>query len=266
LGQTIANHAVDCMKLKEFGVVAPKTEYGYQLAEAFTDAVEQSGGKVMVTTYYDPDASDLTETMSELRKEVYRVYFEQRHADGIPDPEPKVMRSYMNDSTLSLDAFFVPASHGEEAYRVASQIQFIKLKGQFLGSSGWFDKALLMKSSPISQGVVFSIDFPDNPKTDIYATFSKSYQARYRRAPDKVAALSYDAARLMMQAFEKSPKSEDLIETLRKVHSFDGVLGPITFDEKTGANQTAALMRVDKKMFKDAPGCAESPATAGKSP
>jgi branched-chain amino acid transport system substrate-binding protein len=266
LGQTIANHAVDCMKLKEFGVVAPKTEYGYQLAEAFTDAVEQKGGKVLVTQYFDPDASDFTETMAELRKEVYKVYFDQRHADGIPDPEPKVMRSYMNDSTLPIEAFFIPASHGEEAYRVASQIQFSKMRGQFLGSSGWFDKALLMKSSSVSQGVVFSIDFPDNPKTEIYATFSKAYQARFHRAPDKVAALSYDAGRLMMQAFGKSSRSADLIETLKDVHSFDGVLGTITFDEKTGANQSAALMKVDKKTFKDAPGCAETPATAGKAP
>jgi branched-chain amino acid transport system substrate-binding protein len=187
-----------------------------------------------------------------------------RHAEGIPDPEPKLMRSYLNDSVLSLDAFFVPAGHGEEAYRVASQIQFTRLRGQFLGSSGWFDKAVLMKTSPIAHGVVFSVDFPDNPKTDAYATFARNYQAKFRRAPDRVAALSYDAARLLAEAMVKSPKAEDLIETLKEVKRFDGILGPIAFDEKTGANQSANLMRVDKKTFKDAPGCNETQATAGK--
>lgn len=264
LGQTIGAHAVDCMKLRDFGVVAPKTEYGYQLAEAFTAEVEQRGGKVLVTQYYDPEASDLGDFMAGLRKEVHRVYFEARQAEGIPDPEPKVIRSYLNDSVLSLDAFFVPAGHGEEAYRVASQIQFSRLRGQFLGSSGWFDKAVLMKTSPIAHGVVFSVDFPDNPKTETYAAFARSYQAKYKRTPDRVAALSYDAARLMAEAMVKSPKADDLIENLKEVKRFEGILGPIVFDAHSGANQSANLMRVDKKIFKDAPGCAETQATATK--
>ncbi len=262
LGQSIGTHAVDCMKLKDFIIVAPKSEYGYQLAGAFTEAVEQAGGKVHATEYYDADAIDLAPVMGEVRKDMIKVAFDQRHADGISDPEPKLMRSYQNDSTFSIDAFFLPSTHGEEAYRVASQLQFTKLRGQFLGSSGWYDKALLMKSSPVSQGAVFSIDFPDNPKTEVYQNFSRAYQARWRRAPDRVAALSYDATRMMLEGFSKSSKAEDLIPSLKALKSFDGVLGPIAFDEKSGANQRATLMRIDKKSFKDAPACIDSTANS----
>lgn len=262
LGQTIGAQAVDCMKLKDFIIVAPKSEYGYQLAGAFTEVVEQRGGKVHATEYYDVDAVDLAPVMGEVRKDMIKVAFDQRHADGIPDPDAKLMRSYQNDSTFSIDGIFLPATHGEEAYRVASQLQFTKLRGQFLGSSGWYDKALLMKSSPVSQGAVFSVDFPDNPKTEVYQNFSRAYQARWRRAPDRVASLSYDATRMMLEGFAKAAKNEDLIPTLKSLKSFDGVLGPIAFDEKSGANQRAALMRIDKKSFKDAPSCADSAANS----
>jgi len=265
LGETIASHAVDCLKYKDFVIVAPKSEYGYQLAEAFSSVVEQKGGKVLVTRYYDVDATDIGDLLADLRKEMIKNFFEQRRADGYADPEAKLMRSYQNDSVFSVDAFFLPATQGEEAYRVASQIQFNKLRGAFLGSSGWYDKALLMKSSPVSQGAIFSVDYTDNPKTEIYQTFVKAYQAKWRRAPDRVAALSYDAARLALDGFAKARDSRDLIPALGDIKTFEGVLGPIVFQNETGANQGAALVRIDKKSFKPVSGCEDAGSGGGKS-
>jgi len=49
------------------------------------------------------------------------------------------------------------------------------------------------------------------------------------------------------------------------VRTFAGVLGPIVIDEKTGANQSAALFKVERKGFTELPACPESSAnkTAG---
>ena len=46
LGQRIASYATGCLKLKDFAIVAPESEYGYQLAEAFQKTVEKKGGNV----------------------------------------------------------------------------------------------------------------------------------------------------------------------------------------------------------------------------
>jgi ABC-type branched-subunit amino acid transport system substrate-binding protein len=186
---------------------------------------------------------------------VAKIFFDQMKWEGQPLPDAKEVRAYMSDSTFPIDGIFVPASSGEEANKLASQIVFNKIRGQMLGSSGWYDKALLLKNSAATHGAYFSVDFQDQPKTEVYSAFSKAYQARWKRAPDRVAALSYDAARFLLQGMAKTAEPDQLVPALRGIRVFPGVLGDIVFGEDEGVNQNTALFHLEKKMFKEVPGC-----------
>jgi ABC-type branched-subunit amino acid transport system substrate-binding protein len=260
LGQRIASYAVGCLKLKDFAIVAPESEYGYQLAEAFQKTVERKGGNVLSVQYFQPEANDLAPQFEEIRKQAIKLYFEKQKLEGIPpDPDPKAYAKTLADSVLPIDGIFLAATNGEEAYKLASQAAFNKLRAQFLGSSGWNDKSMLHRSSttPI-QGAYFSVDFQENPKTDVYLAFQKSFSARWKHPPDKVAALAYDAARFLAQGMAASPGEDQLIPGLKAIRSFNGVLGRIAFDEKYGANANAALFHVEKKGFKETETCPEA--------
>lgn len=257
LGQKIASYAVSCLKLTQFAIVAPETEYGYQLAEAFQRTVERKGGTVLAVQYFVPGSTDLGPQFQEVRKAALKVWLEKRKAEG-NEPDPKDMQKLVSDTTIPIEGIFLPATNGEEANQLAGSFAFSKMKGQVLGSSGWNDKALLHKSGTAPQGAYFSVDFQDNPKTDVYLAFSRSYQAKFKRAPDKVAALAYDAARFVLQGITANPGEGALIPGLKAIRGINGVLGRIAFDERYGANANAALYRVEKRAFKETEACPEA--------
>lgn len=259
LGQRIAEYAVDCLGLKDFAIVAPQTEYGYQQADAFASTVERKGGLLAAVRYVDPRAADYSEQFQAVREEALRLYFEKRKLEGLPELKPKDRARVESDSAIPLDGLFLPAQSGEEANKLASQAVFNKIRAQLLGSSGWHDRSLLLKASPASRGAVFSVDFQDNPKTPAYQTFSQAYAARWKRQPDRVSALAYDAARFLLQGLEKGGDGPKLIKSLRDNGRFAGVLGDIALDPQDGANQNTALFRVDKKAFVEVEGCPEKP-------
>ena len=254
LGQRIAGYASDCLGLKNFAIVAPHSEYGFQLAEAFAETVRKKGGTIVAAIYVDPEAADLAEPLQDLRQKVANFYFGKSRSEGRSFPEGHLMRSYMADSTFSVDGIFIPAASGDEADRLASQIVFNKIRGQLLGSSGWYDKALLLKSSEASQGAYFSVDFQDQPKTETYSAFSLAYKKRWKRAPDRAAALSYDAARFLLQGMESSSQPGTLIPALRAIPTFSGVLGNIVFGGE-GVNQNTALFQLQSRSFHEVPDC-----------
>jgi ABC-type branched-subunit amino acid transport system substrate-binding protein len=196
----------------------------------------------------------------EIRKQAVKLYFEKQKLDnGGPDPDAKTYAKALADSTLIVDGIFMPATNGEEAYKVASQASFNKLRAQFLGSSGWNDKNMLHRSgAPVLLGSVFSVDFQENSKTEAWMAFNRAFSARWKHPPDKVAALSYDAAKFLLQGMSTASGDDELIPSLKAIRSFNGVLGRIVFDDKYGANTNAAIYRVEKKGFKEVESCAES--------
>jgi len=260
LGQRIASYATGCLKLKDFAIVAPESEYGYQLAEAFQKTVERKGGNVVSVQYFQPESNDLAPQFEEIRKQAMKLYVEKQRMEGIPpDPDPKWYGKALADSVLPLDGIFLAATNGEEAYKLASQAAFNKLRAQFLGSSGWNDKAMLRRpSTTVIQGAYFSVDFQENPKTDVYLAFQRTFAAKWKHPPDKVASLAYDAARFALQGMAAASNDDQIIPSLKAIRTFNGVLGRIAFDDKYGANTNAALYHVEKKGFKEVETCPEA--------
>ena len=255
LGQRIAEYAFDCLGLRDFVIAAPHSEYGFQLAEGFTETVLQKGGTVVAAMYVDPDASDLTEPFQDLRQKVAQYFFDKMKKSGASAPEGRQKRMYLSDSTFSVDGIFIPAANADEADKLASQIVFNKIRGQMLGSSGWYDKAVLLKNSSATQGAYFSVDFEDQPRTGMYADFSAAYKNRWKHPPDRVAALSYDAARFLLEGMGKSSQPGTLIPALHEIENFPGVLGNIVFG-KEGVNQNTTLFRLERKSFREVQDCA----------
>ncbi len=259
LGQKIAAYAVGCLKLKDFAIVAPNSEYGSQLADAFQKTVEKKGGTVLTVQYFDADNTDLSPQFNEIRKLAIKSFFEKKREAGEPEPDAKAYAKALSDSVLPIDGIFLPATNGEEAYKLAGQAAFNKLRSTILGSSGWNDKAMIHKTSTtVIQGAYFSVDFQENPKTEAWTNFQRAYSAKWKRQPDKVAALAYDGAKFLLQGMTAAGASDQLIPSLKAIHSFNGVMGRIVFDDKYGANANAAIYHVEKKGFKEVESCPEA--------
>jgi branched-chain amino acid transport system substrate-binding protein len=76
--------------------------------------------------------------------------------------------------------------------------------------------------------------------------FVKKYQAEFNKVPDGLAALGYDAARLLFDAMDRAPSlgGKDLAKAIAETKNFPGVTGTITIDEKRNANKDAVVLEI----------------------
>ena len=70
--------------------------------------------------------------------------------------------------------------------------------------------------------------------------------------PDALAALSYDATTILLQALDKAkqPTPEAIVQVLSELKGFHGVTGTIGFDKNGDAVKSAVMLKVEKDGFK----------------
>jgi len=259
LGEKISRYALECLNLFEFAILAPNTEYGLGLASSFENTVKKTGGKIIATEYYDSGVKDYSRHFKVIRHrkanaeliKKWKVSRDEFHT--IPKRERS---SWYADSVLNIDGLFIAASNGDDAYKLSSQARFHKINSQILGSSGWYDKNLLHRGMRDLKGVVFSLDFVNNPDSDTWKSFSELYHSRWGEVPNKVASLGHDASLFLVQGL-KMAKGDALIESLLKIHKIHGSRGDILMHPVYGYNQSTTLMEFGRKDFKEVKACFE---------
>jgi branched-chain amino acid transport system substrate-binding protein len=98
------------------------------------------------------------------------------------------------------------------------------------------------------EGVYFANHFWVGSDAPQVKKFVADYQAKYGVAPDALAATSYDAARMLFAAFQrtKSTDTAAVRNALATTKDFPGVTGAITLDANRNAQVPVYLLRIDK--------------------
>jgi branched-chain amino acid transport system substrate-binding protein len=76
--------------------------------------------------------------------------------------------------------------------------------------------------------------------------FIKKYDERFQGTPDGLAALGYDAARILAEAMGRtnSLSGAEIAAELAKTKDFDGVTGKISIDEHRNAVKPAVILEM----------------------
>jgi branched-chain amino acid transport system substrate-binding protein len=76
--------------------------------------------------------------------------------------------------------------------------------------------------------------------------FIRKYKDNYNETPDGLAALGYDAARILADAIGRSSSlaGADIAAELSKTKDFDGVTGKISIDEDRNAVKAAVIIEM----------------------
>ena len=76
--------------------------------------------------------------------------------------------------------------------------------------------------------------------------FVQKYKSEYGQVPDGLAAMGYDAAKLLFQAMERSPdlSGKSLAAAIASTEDFRGVTGNITIDENRNARKPAVIVQM----------------------
>jgi branched-chain amino acid transport system substrate-binding protein len=139
------------------------------------------------------------------------------------------------------DVLFTPQYY-DEVPLIVKQAHELGWKKPILGSDSWGSAELMKLCGNDCKGLFFSTHYAAAGAKGATKEFIDSYKAKYGYEPDDVAALTWDAVRLLLQAVQNTKglsgnlaKDRQAVrDQLAKIRDFDGITGKMTFTGKSG--------------------------------
>jgi branched-chain amino acid transport system substrate-binding protein len=148
------------------------------------------------------------------------------------------------------DFLFTPQYYDEVPLIVnqARELGWIK---PIMGSDSWGSAELMNLCGDDCKGLFFSTHYAAAGAEGATRDFIEAFKARYGYVPDDVAALTWDAIRLLARAIEKSSLSGDLKkdraaikDQLAGIRDFDGITGNMTFTPEGDPAKCAVVVKI----------------------
>ena len=100
-------------------------------------------------------------------------------------------------------------------------------------------------------GCYFSNHYSTDDPNPVVQKFVTDYKAKYGVIPDALAALAYDAARIMAAAIEKAGSTDGakIRDQIAATKDFDGVTGIITLNADRNAVKPAVIVKVENGKY-----------------
>ena len=150
------------------------------------------------------------------------------------------------------DFIFVPQNYSFAAL-IVKQARDLGYKGPFMGADAWGSAELMKLCGNDCKGQYFSAHYAAAGAKGATKVFIDKYQAKYGYVPDDVAALTWDALGIMLQAIKNGGRVEQDVRKMRalirenmaKIESFAGITGAMRFDSEGDPIKCAVVVKID---------------------
>ncbi len=148
------------------------------------------------------------------------------------------------------DVIFTPQYYNEVPL-IVQQARELGYEGPIVGSDSWGTADLLQLCGDACEGLFFSTHYAPDIATEVGQTFIQAYEELYGYKPSDVAALTYDAFKLLFTAIESANSLEraDVRDALARIELFEGVTGLMSFDEQGDPIKCAVIIQIKDGAF-----------------
>ena len=214
-GKVMAKFMIEHLKLKKVAILRDvKNQYSVGLADVFSKEVTSRGGEVLTDVSYQGEDVDFKAQLTQIKSK---------------NPE----------------AIFIPGYYGEVAL-ITNQARQLGIKSIFLGGDGWDSNDLVKNSKKAANGSYYSNHYSTESTDPKVQDFIQKYKGKYSEVPDAMAALGYDAAKIMTAAMERVTEMtpEQIKNEIAKTKDFPGVTGNITLNDQRDAVKSAVVVQI----------------------
>jgi branched-chain amino acid transport system substrate-binding protein len=143
------------------------------------------------------------------------------------------------------DFIFMPAYYAE-AGLAAKQARELAITQPFLGGDAYEAPQFLDIGGPALEGTYYSTHYSPENADPAVQSFVARFRARWGRTPNGLAALTYDAVRLVADAVARAGGTDRkaVRAALAATHDFASVTGRTTINAQRDAVKDAAIMTV----------------------
>ncbi|HLN80620.1 MAG TPA: ABC transporter substrate-binding protein [Thermoanaerobaculia bacterium] len=201
-------------------LVDVRNDYSVGLAQAFRESFEKAGGRILAEQNYSEGDSDFSAQLTAIRP---------------LDPDVLVVPGYYTDAGL-----------------IARQAKALGIRATLLGGDGWDSPKLTEIGGDTVEGAYFSNHYSVDDPSPAVQQFVAAYRKKYGANPDSIAALSYDAARLLADAIRRAGSTEGkrMRDALAETKDFSGVSGMIKMDADRNPIKPAVVLKVEGGRFR----------------
>jgi branched-chain amino acid transport system substrate-binding protein len=226
-GPVLAKFASEELKAKRAAVLYDiASDYPKGLAEFFKEAFEKINGKGSVVAFetFTTKDRDFSAQLTKIAASKADILFTPQYYDEVP--------------------------------LIVKQAHEMGWKKPILGSDSWDSAELMNLCGNDCKGSFFSTHYAAQGATGATKTYIDSYKKKYGYEPDVVGALTWDAARVLLQAIQNTKGLTGDLKKDRKairdqlavIKGFDGITGKISFDGKTGDPvKSAVIVQINKE-------------------
>jgi branched-chain amino acid transport system substrate-binding protein len=151
------------------------------------------------------------------------------------------------------DFIFIPDNYNQVAL-IVPQARKLGYKGEFMGSDSWGSAELMTLCGDDCKGLSFSTHYAAAGATGATKEFIDRFNAKYGAVPDDVAALTWDATRVVLKGIQNAGKLSGKLKQDRKavregiaaITSFDGITGSMKFDEQGDPVKCAVVVKISQ--------------------
>jgi branched-chain amino acid transport system substrate-binding protein len=216
----MAKFAANTLKAKRVAILVDvRSDYSVGLQTFFRQQFKQLGGEVISEQSYSQGDSDFRAQLTQIKAQ---------------NPE----------------AIYVPGYYTEVG-TIARQAKELGLNVPLLGGDGWDSQKLFEIGGESVVGSYISNHYSVDDPSPAIQKFVKDYETKYKQKPDALAALGYDAAKILADAITRagSTNGDKIRDALGATKDFQGVTGKITINADRNAVKPAVVLKVENGKF-----------------
>jgi len=198
-GENIARYAATQLHIKRAAILTDvKNDYSTGLTSTIERVFTSLGGQIVGKSSYSNGDNDFHSQLASIRA-----------------TNPEVI--------------FVPGYYTDVG-QIAIQARELGMKQPLLGGDGWESPKLIEIGGRALDGSMYTNHYFYADETPVVRNFVQRYKDRYGAIPDGMAALGYDAARVLADALKRAKKLDgaSIRDAIAATRNFDGVTGTIT--------------------------------------
>jgi branched-chain amino acid transport system substrate-binding protein len=212
-GEVLAKFTYNDLKARKVAILKDiSQDYSTGLTESISKNFTALGGQVIEPVSYSTGDADFKAVLTKVR-------------------------------SLNPDAIFATGYYPEAAI-IVRQARELGMKMPILGGDGWVGDALKNGREALANCFISNHYSGDNPDP-VVQNFRKGYRAKFNREPDSIAALGFDAAKVLADAITRASSTEGpkVRDALAK-GDVNGVTGRLKMNDKRNVDKPAVIQEL----------------------
>lgn len=225
-GEVMAKFAANTLKAKRAAILSDfNSDYSKGLTQFFKQSFTKLGGEIVNEKSYTQSDRDFSSQLTSIR-------------------------------ASNPDVIYIPGYYGQVGV-IAKQARQQGITVPLLGGDGWDAPQLWELGGDALNNTFISNHYSVDDPSPLIKKFVDDYKARYKVTPDSLAALGYDAMKVLGDALKRAGTTDEpqLRDAIAQTKNFPGVTGTITMNSERNVDKPATVLELkaqDRKLtYKD---------------